>query len=309
MTDSKAGTLPYHPFDLTRFGPQVAHSSSGVLEPNRNPRITAPRSSSRLQPGYVVPASASPGQDAAGAPLLLRRRAALRWVSTTTSPGQQGPLPLPQLPPGRGHARGRQPRLHLAYEPNSYGEWQQQPDTPNALALDGAAAHWNFREDDNTTTPSRQALPAMSPEQQRPVRQHGPARATRPTRSRSATSASASRPTRLRPAWQRPWASTSAEFPINQRRTTPRGPLIRAAPVTISGPAVIPPRPRIDVLDRDCFKPLRVRLPTTQSFHERIHCSLTRPAASQTSHLRLGPDHLPRRHLVQTSPRPGSCTG
>ncbi len=38
----------------------------------------------------------------------------------------------------------------LGYEPNSYGEWQQQPEyAEHPLALEGAADHWNFREDDD----------------------------------------------------------------------------------------------------------------------------------------------------------------
>jgi catalase len=38
----------------------------------------------------------------------------------------------------------------LGYEPNSYGEWQQQPEFAEPpLALDGAADHWNYREDDD----------------------------------------------------------------------------------------------------------------------------------------------------------------
>ena len=37
----------------------------------------------------------------------------------------------------------------LGYEPNSYGEWQEQPEFAEPpLALEGAADHWNFREDD-----------------------------------------------------------------------------------------------------------------------------------------------------------------
>jgi len=36
----------------------------------------------------------------------------------------------------------------LGYEPNSYGEWQQQPDYREPpLSLEGAADHWNHRED------------------------------------------------------------------------------------------------------------------------------------------------------------------
>jgi catalase len=36
----------------------------------------------------------------------------------------------------------------LGYEPNSYGEWQQQPEFAEPpLRLEGAADHWNHRED------------------------------------------------------------------------------------------------------------------------------------------------------------------
>lgn len=38
----------------------------------------------------------------------------------------------------------------LGYEPNSYGEWQEQPDFAEPpLELSGAADHWNHREDDD----------------------------------------------------------------------------------------------------------------------------------------------------------------
>jgi catalase len=36
------------------------------------------------------------------------------------------------------------------YEPNSYGDWQQQPEFAEPpLALNGAADHWDYREDDD----------------------------------------------------------------------------------------------------------------------------------------------------------------
>ena len=36
----------------------------------------------------------------------------------------------------------------LGYEPNSQGEWQEQPDfSEPPLSLEHAAAHWNHRED------------------------------------------------------------------------------------------------------------------------------------------------------------------
>jgi catalase len=36
----------------------------------------------------------------------------------------------------------------LGYEPNSYGEWQEQPEFKEPpLSIEGAADHWNQRED------------------------------------------------------------------------------------------------------------------------------------------------------------------
>ena len=38
----------------------------------------------------------------------------------------------------------------IHYEPNSYGEWQEQPQYKEpALDIHGAADRWNFREDDD----------------------------------------------------------------------------------------------------------------------------------------------------------------
>jgi catalase len=38
----------------------------------------------------------------------------------------------------------------LGYEPNSYGQWQQQPEFAEPpLSLEGAADHWNHREDED----------------------------------------------------------------------------------------------------------------------------------------------------------------
>ncbi len=41
----------------------------------------------------------------------------------------------------------------LGYEPNSYGEWQEQPDFAEPpLSLEGNADHWNHREDEDYYT-------------------------------------------------------------------------------------------------------------------------------------------------------------
>ena len=57
----------------------------------------------------------------------------------------------------------------LGYEPNSYGEWQEQPDFAEPpLKLEGAADHWNFRKDDDDyyTQPGK-LFRLMSPAQQK----------------------------------------------------------------------------------------------------------------------------------------------
>ena len=46
----------------------------------------------------------------------------------------------------------------LAYEPNSYGEWREQPDFAEPpLKIEGAADRWDFRKDDDDyyTQPGR----------------------------------------------------------------------------------------------------------------------------------------------------------
>ena len=56
----------------------------------------------------------------------------------------------------------------LGYEPNSYGQWQEQPEFREPpLLVNGAADHWNHREDDDDYyTQPGVLFRMMSPEQQ-----------------------------------------------------------------------------------------------------------------------------------------------
>ena len=85
----------------------------------------------------------------------------------------QIPVNAPRCPFNSYHRDG-QMRVNknagstLGYEPNSYGEWQEQPDMKEPpLELRGAAYNWNFREDDDDyyTQPGL-LFRMMSPEQQ-----------------------------------------------------------------------------------------------------------------------------------------------
>lgn len=55
----------------------------------------------------------------------------------------------------------------LAYEPNSFGEWAEQPDfSEPALSLEGAADHWNHRVDSDYFSQPRALFQLMSAAQQ-----------------------------------------------------------------------------------------------------------------------------------------------
>jgi catalase len=57
----------------------------------------------------------------------------------------------------------------IGYEPNSYGQWQEQPEFKEPkLTINGPAYRWNFREDDNDyyTQPGK-LFRLMAPEQQK----------------------------------------------------------------------------------------------------------------------------------------------
>jgi catalase len=54
----------------------------------------------------------------------------------------------------------------LGYEPNSYGEWQEQPDfSEPPLDLEGSVGRWNHREDEDYFSQPGKLFRLMSPEQ------------------------------------------------------------------------------------------------------------------------------------------------
>lgn len=55
----------------------------------------------------------------------------------------------------------------LAYEPNSQAEWQEQRDFAEPpLSLEGAADHWNYREDTDYYSQPGALFRLMTPAQQ-----------------------------------------------------------------------------------------------------------------------------------------------
>jgi len=56
----------------------------------------------------------------------------------------------------------------IGYEPNSYGEWQQQPGFREPpLTLNGGADHWDHRQDEDYYSQPGLLFRLMSPEQKK----------------------------------------------------------------------------------------------------------------------------------------------
>jgi catalase len=155
MTEEQAEKSPYNPFDLTKVWPHADYPliEVGVMELNRNPEnFFAEVEQSAFNPASVVPGiSFSPDKMLQGR--LFSYGDAQRYRLGVNH--QQIPVNAPRCPVHNYHRDGamRVDGNHgstIGYEPNTKGEWQEQPDySEPALALSGAAAHWDHREDDD----------------------------------------------------------------------------------------------------------------------------------------------------------------
>ncbi|MCX6094915.1 MAG: catalase [Candidatus Bipolaricaulota bacterium] len=155
MTQKQAREMPYNPFDLTKvwFHKDYPLIEVGMMEINRNPEnYFADVEQAAFNPANVVPGIGfSPDKMLQGR--LFSYGDAQRYrlgVNHHLIPVNAARCPV------HAYHRDGQMRVDgnygstLGYEPNSYGEWQEQPEQAEPpLRLDGAAAHWNFRVDDS----------------------------------------------------------------------------------------------------------------------------------------------------------------
>jgi catalase len=172
MSEEQAENSPFNPFDLTRVWPHGDYPliEVGVMELNRNPEnYFAEVEQLAFNPGNVVPGIGfSPDKMLQGR--LFSYGDAQRYRLGVNH--QHIPVNAARCPVHSYHRDGAM-RVDgnfgstIGYEPNSYGEWQEQPehDEP-ALALSGAAAHWDHREDEDYYTQPGNLFRLMSPEQQ-----------------------------------------------------------------------------------------------------------------------------------------------
>ncbi len=155
MTEAQARAMPYNPFDLTKvwYHKQFPLHDVGIMELNRNPEnYFADVEQSAFNPANVVPGiSFSPDKMLQGR--LFSYGDAQRYRLGVNH--HQIPVNAPRCPVHAFHRDG-QMRVDgnygstLGYDPNSYGEWREQPEFAEPpLHLEGAADHWDFREDDS----------------------------------------------------------------------------------------------------------------------------------------------------------------
>lgn len=156
MTDEQAKNHKHNPFDLTKVWSQKEFPliEVGVMELNKNPEnYFADVEQAAFNPASIVPGIGfSPDKMLQGR--LFSYGDAQRYrlgVNHHLIPVNQSKCPFLNMFHRDGQMRtDGNYGATLGYEPNSYGEWQEQAEFKEpALELSGAADHWNHREDDN----------------------------------------------------------------------------------------------------------------------------------------------------------------
>jgi len=153
MTEEQAKKCNFNPFDLTKVWSHKKYPliDVGVMELNRNPEnYFSDVEQAAFNPANIVPGIGfSPDKMLQGR--LFSYGDAQRYrlgVNHHLIPVNKARCPV------TGFHRDGQMRVDdnygatLGYEPNSYGEWQEQPGFKEPpLSLEGSADHWNHRED------------------------------------------------------------------------------------------------------------------------------------------------------------------
>ena len=154
MPETNAEKVPYHPFDLTKVWPHADYPliEVGEFELNKNPEnFFADVEQSAFAPSNLVPGiSVSP--DKMLQARLFNYADAQRYRLGTNY--QQIPVNAARCPvhsnhrDGIGRIDGNYGSLPH-YEPNSFHQWQEQPEFREPpLKINGDADWWNFRDDD-----------------------------------------------------------------------------------------------------------------------------------------------------------------
>ncbi|WP_426320945.1 catalase [Pseudoduganella sp. R-43] len=172
MTEQQAAQAAFNPFDLTKVWPHKDYPlhEVGVLELNRNPG----NYHADVEQAAFTPANVVPGIGFSPDRMLQSRLFAYGDAQRYRLGVNHHAIPVntPRCPFHSYHRDGAMrvdgnQGATIGYEPNSNGEWQQQAAYAEPpLSLDGAAAHYNHRADDDYYSQPR-ALFRLMDEQQR----------------------------------------------------------------------------------------------------------------------------------------------
>ncbi|MCW9059382.1 MAG: catalase [Gammaproteobacteria bacterium] len=155
MPEKEADTYRFHPFDLTKVWSHKDYPliDVGVLELNRNPE----NYHAEVEQAAFNPTNVVPGIGFSPDKMLQGRLFSYGDTQRYRLGVNHGQIPVnaPRCPVHSFHRDGLM-RVDgnfgstKGYEPNSLGEWQEQPEVKEPpLAIGGAAYHWNAREDDD----------------------------------------------------------------------------------------------------------------------------------------------------------------
>lgn len=175
MPEADADKVPYHPFDLTKVWPKGDYPliEVGMMELNRNPNnYFSDVEQAAFTPANVVPGIGfSPDRMLQGR--LFSYGDAQRYRLGVNH--HQIPVNKPQCLFHNYHRDGAM-RVDdnagstLHYEPNSFGEWQEQPQYAEPpLKIDPIADRFDFRQDDDDYFSQPRALFQLMTAEQRQV--------------------------------------------------------------------------------------------------------------------------------------------
>jgi catalase len=172
MPEKDAASYRLNPFDLTKVWPHRDYPliEVGVLELNRNPEnVFAEVEQAAFSPANVVPGVGFSPDRMLQARLFSYGDAQRYRLGVNFN---HIPVNAPKCPFHSYHRDGKMRTdgnqgAALAYVPNSHGEWQDRPDfNEPPLALEGAAARWDHRVDEDYYSQPGDLFRMMSPAQQ-----------------------------------------------------------------------------------------------------------------------------------------------
>ena len=174
MTMEQAEKMPYNPFDLTKvwYQGEFPLIEVGVLELNRNPENYF----QDVEQAAFNPANVVPGIGFSPDKMLQGRLFSYGDAQRYRLGVNHNQIPVNSAKKSGAHPSHRDGQMRvdgnagatLGYTPNSFGEWEAQPEFKEPpLPLSGAADNWDFREDDSDyyTQPGK-LFRLMSQEQQ-----------------------------------------------------------------------------------------------------------------------------------------------